>query len=379
MKALYPNAEQIQKCRKLPLFAPLTLLFALVITGQADAQQIITYDAPNSGTSSDQGTFSTAINLLGIITGYVTDNTNGTHGFVRSPNGRFTEFDAAGANPVVGCTCPNGINDLGIVAGYAIDTNNVYHGFVRTPDGQITTFNAPSSGTLTNQGTFPVGINNVGAITGNVTDNGYGTHGFVRTPNGQYTEFDAPGANPVMGGTYPNSINDFGVLAGVYYGTDGVGHGFVRTRDGRITTFDPPNAVGGTNGTVAAIINDLGEIAGNYYDARTNVQYGYVRWPDGQFTVFAAPGAGTVAYAGTQVNAVNLEGATTGDILDDNFEYHSFVRAADGTALTYDVPGQIMVPGSYAGSFPVGINAFGVIAGHWRDPNYVYHGYLRLP
>ncbi len=376
MKTIRP--ELIQKSRNL-LLAPLTLLFALLITGQANAQQIITFDAPNSGTSSDQGTFPTAINLLGIITGNVTDNGYGTHGFVRTPDGRFANFDAPGADPVVGCTCPSSINDLGEVAGYAIDTNSVYHGFVRTRDGQIITFNAPNSGTLTNQGTAAEGINNDGAITGNFTDNGYGTHGFVRTQNGQYTEFDAPGANPVMGGTYPSSINDFGVLAGVYYGTDGVGHGFVRKPDGKITQFDVPAAVGGTNGTVAAFINDLGEIAGFYYDSSTNVQYGYVRWPSGQFTVFAAPGAGTVAYAGTQVSAVNLEGATTGAILDDNFEYHSFVRAADGTASTYDVPGQIMVPNSNAGSFAVGINAFGVIAGHWRDSNLTYHGYLRLP
>jgi len=376
MKTMRP--ELIQRSRNF-LLAPLTLLFALAMTGQVHAQRIITFDAPNSGTSSGQGTVPAAINLQGTITGNVTDNANGTHGFVRTPNGRFTNFDAPGADPVVGCTCPNGINDLGIVAGYDIDTNSVYHGFVRTPDGQITTFNAPNSGTLANQGTAPAGINNSGALTGNITDNGYGTHGFVRTPYGQYTEFDAPGANPVVGGTYPSSINDFGVLAGIYYDTNGVAHGFVRTPDGKITQFDVPAAVGGTNGTVAATINDLGEIAGFYYDASTNVEFGYVRWPDGQFTVFAAPGAGTVAYAGTEVSAVNLLGATTGAILDDNFEFHSFVRAADGTASTFNVPGQIMVPGSDAGSFAVGINALGVIAGHWRDPNLVYHGYLRLP
>jgi hypothetical protein len=132
-------------------------------------------------------------------------------------------------------------------------------------------------------------------------------------------------------------------------------------------------------GTYSAFINDLGVVAGSYFDASTYVVYGYVLWPGGQFTEFAAPNAGTIADVGTQVSAVNLEGAITGGVLDNNYEYRSFVRAADGTASTYNVPGQAMIPGIDAGSFPVGINAAGVIAGHWRDPNLTYHGYLRTP
>ena len=120
-------------------------------------------------------------------------------------------------------------------------------------------------------------------------------------------------------------------------------------------------------------------IAGSYYDASTEVLYGYVRWPDGQFTEFAAPHAGTTAGIGTTVFAVNWEGATTGNIVDDNFENHSFVRAANGEATTFDIPGQIHVEGTYAGSTGFGINAEGVIAGVWRDPNETFHGYLRTP
>jgi hypothetical protein len=386
MKTMRPYAKLIQKSINRLFLTPLALLFVLTMTGQANAQQIITFEAPNSGTGANQGTESTGINLEGTITGNVTDNGNGTHGFVRTPDGRFTNFDAPGANPVVGCTCPLGINDLGMVAGYYIDTNSVYHGFVRTPYGQITPFDAPNSGTGTNQGTDPAGINLEGTITGNVTDNGNGTHGFVRAPDGRFTNFDAPGANPVVGGTYPNSINDLGVLVGTFYGTDGVGHGFVRTPDGHITSFDPPNAVGGPYGTASdAVINDLGVIAGSYYDANTNVEYGYLRWPDGQFTEFAAPKAGTADIAGTNLSAVNLEGTTTGWVLNHtdsagNQEAYAFVRAANGDATTFSVPGQIMVPNpDWYGSAGIAINAAGVIAGRMHDVNYVAHGWLRIP
>jgi hypothetical protein len=371
--------------RKGALSICLTLFALLAITVQAKAQQIITFNAPNSGTGAYQGTVPAGINLPGTITGNVTDNGNGTHGFVRTPDGQFTDFDAPGANPVVGCTCPDGINDLGVVAGYYIDGYSVGHGFLRAPNGTILTFDAPGacSSDVTacyGNGTYPVSINNLGVVTGYYIDETNLDHGFLRTPDGQFISFEALGAGTgAFQGTFPGNINNFGVVAGTILDADNVGHAFVRTPDGKITTFEPPAAVGSPYGTYAAFINDLGAIAGSYYHASTNVGIGFVRAPDGQFTSFEAPDAGTDPFAGTNVFAVNLEGATTGYILDNYFEAHSFVRAANGTATTFDIPGQIAVPNTDAGSSGVAINAEGVIAGHWRDPNETFHGYLRLP
>ena len=124
----------------------LTLLAALVITVPSNAQQIITFNAPNSGTGDFQGTLSTGINSFGTVTGYVTDSNNGTHGFVRTPDGKFTNFDVPGADPVVGCTCPSAINDLGVITGNYIDANGFSHGFLRSPDGKFTTFDVPGAG-----------------------------------------------------------------------------------------------------------------------------------------------------------------------------------------------------------------------------------------
>jgi hypothetical protein len=284
----------------------------------------------------------------------------------------------------VGGTYPNGINDFGVVAGNDIDTNGVSHGFVRTPDGTIVIFDdsqAPA-GTGANQGTAPVAITDIGVIAGNYVDGNYVNHGFVRTPDGKIATFDAPGATQ---GTYVGNINNFGVIAGTFYDSDFVSHGFLRTASGKFKVFDAPGGVGGIYGTYSAFINDAGLIAGSYYDANTNVEYGFLRWSNGHFDQFAAPNAGTVAYAGTDLHAINLEGTTTGFIFNHtdssgSQEAYPFVRDADGDAVTFAVPGQIEFPNpGWFGAAGVAINAHGVVAGRWHDVNYVLHAFLRMP
>jgi hypothetical protein len=82
------------------------LFAALAMAVQANAQRIIKFDPPNAGKGANQGTTSTGINFFGTITGDFTDNNNGTHGFLRSPEGKFTEFDVPGADPVVDAPAP---------------------------------------------------------------------------------------------------------------------------------------------------------------------------------------------------------------------------------------------------------------------------------
>jgi hypothetical protein len=58
---------------------------------------------------------------------------------------KFTTFEAPGANtgPYNG-TSPTSINDLGAITGYYADANSVSHGFLRSPDGKFTTFDVPA-------------------------------------------------------------------------------------------------------------------------------------------------------------------------------------------------------------------------------------------
>jgi hypothetical protein len=187
--------------------AHLAFLLVLTMSGKAYAQRIITFDAPKSGTHSFQGTQATGINLEGTVTGNVTDDDNGTHGFVRTREAQFTYFDAPGANPVVGGTFPNGVNDCGELAGNFIDANSVSHGFVRSRDGELTTFDDSHApvGTSAYQGTTPVGINDLGVIAGTYTDGNNITHGFVRARDGHITDFDPRGSTytQVGGGQQP--------------------------------------------------------------------------------------------------------------------------------------------------------------------------------
>ena len=84
---------------------------------------------------------------------------------------------------------------------------NGSHGFVRDPQGNLTSFDPRYF-------VSPVSINNKGAITGAYADiTESHTQGFVRSPDGTITSFEPPfcfGTGP--GG--PQSINDEGVITG---------------------------------------------------------------------------------------------------------------------------------------------------------------------
>jgi streptogramin lyase len=89
---------------------------------------IIVFDAPGAGHNSGQGTRSTDINAHGVIAGSVVNAAGRSEGFLRRPNGKISVFDV----PNGGSTFPLSINDDGVIAGYFTDSNGT-HGFLRTP------------------------------------------------------------------------------------------------------------------------------------------------------------------------------------------------------------------------------------------------------
>lgn len=155
---------------------------------------ITTFDVPGAGTGPGQGTISENINPAGVISGGYSDSSSVFHGFVLIPDGTFTSFDAPGAGTGPGqgteaCSV-DCLNPAGATAGGYADASNVFHGFVRTPDGTITTFDAPSAGTGPLQGTQPTGINPAGTIQGTYIDSSGVNHGFLRAADGTITTFD---------------------------------------------------------------------------------------------------------------------------------------------------------------------------------------------
>ena len=185
-----------------------------------------TWIGPDACTGNDSegcfGSGASNINAFGIVAGGFEDNSGNFvhHGYVRNAEGKLKTFDApgAGTGSYQGTGCPGcflGLNQLGAIAGIYIDANSANHGFVRSPDGKLTTFDAPGAGTASYQGTgcpsdCPVSLNDFGAITGIYVDANFVAHGYLRSPNGKYCDGRSCGSV----GTLSFGLNDSGRLRG---------------------------------------------------------------------------------------------------------------------------------------------------------------------
>jgi hypothetical protein len=252
------------------------------------------YDWPGACTTSQNvgchGSGVWNINDFGVAVGPFEDTSGNfvAHTAIRFPDGRIRTFEVPGSSMLAGQgTVPasfSGLNNFGAITGSWYDANNNFHGFLRSPGGTFTDFEAPGADT-TDQfyGTTPASINDLGAITGNYLDASGVFHGFLRSPDGTYTTpLDAPGADLTPGnfnGTFPFNINLFGEITGLYSDVNGANHGFVRTRDGAFETLDAAGAGTGTSqGTVPLANNLFGAITGYYVDSN-NVAHGFVAIP----------------------------------------------------------------------------------------------------
>lgn len=348
----------------------------------ANAQRIITFDAPGAG----QGTFGLGMTPSQVIEGFYVDGGGASHGFLRMPNGSITTFDVPQAGTGAGQgTIPESINPAGAITGYYADDTGLNHGFVRAPNGAITTFDAPGAGTaascpppvLCGNGTQAVSINTAGAIAGQYADTNGVFHGFLRSPDGTITTFDAPhaGTGPGQGTviTFTDGINPAGAIAGGYIDSTNVLHALVRAADGAITEFEVPGAVNGENNSG---INPVGTVTSYYLDANLAF-HGYVRSHDGTFTLFDLPGGGAGAFQGTEPLNINASGAIIGAIVDSGGVNHGFLRAVNGRIAKFDAPGA--GTGSGQGTIPIYNNPSNAISGFVIDGNGVAHGFLRTP
>lgn len=230
------------------------------------------------------------INDFGVAVGPFEDTSGNfvAHTAKRSLDGKITSFEVPGSSMLAGQgTLPgsfSGLNNNGAITGLWYDANYNFHGYLRSPGGKFTDFEAPGAdATDSGYGTFPGSLNDLGAITGYYLDAGGVYHGFLRNPDGRFaTPLDAPGADLTpnnFNGTFPSMINLFGEITGSYSDVNAANHGFVRSPDGRFKNLDVAAAGSGAfQGTVPVAINLLGVIAGSYVDAN-NVSHGFVAIP----------------------------------------------------------------------------------------------------
>jgi hypothetical protein len=194
-------------------------------------------NACTTGTSAGCfGSEATYVDFFGTSVGNFMDSSANlvSHGLIRGPFGARTTFDAPGAGTGLGqgTGCPGcnlGVDLWGTIAGTYTDANYVFHGFVRSPDGRFTTFDATGAGSAASQGTgcpsdCPVGLNNFGVITGSYFDVNGTQHGYVRSARGTFTTLDP--TNTII--TQPEAINDSGTIVGYFLDGNLVLHGFIK-------------------------------------------------------------------------------------------------------------------------------------------------------
>lgn len=251
---------------------------------RSDTGSFTTFQAPGAGTGAFQGTLAYDINATGTTAGYYYDTNYFSHGFVRSRDGHLAAFEApdavaAGYGTIV---CEQScLNAAGAVTGWYGDASFTAHGFVRSPDGHITGFDAPGAARGMGQGfgTFASSIDAEGIITGYVVTSSNVAYGFTRTPDGHISEYSSPAASTAAGeGTTAFSINDLGMETGDAYDSNNAMHGFERVA-GRFLTINAPNAgLGSGQGTRPSTNNLEGFVTGWYVDA-SNANHGFVWVP----------------------------------------------------------------------------------------------------
>jgi len=236
-----------------------------------------------------------------------------------------------------------------------------------TNAGTFVIFDVPGA-TSTN----PAGINNQGAVTGQYADAGGLWHSFLRTSDGTITPFDPPGATcsptqPFC--TFPNSggIAPDGTIVGIDITTldFSVAHGFLRAPNGTFTLFDPP----GSLFTLPLAINPAGVVTGNSFRS-TGGSHGFLRAPNGTFTTFDPLGS-----TFTQPDAINPAGTVTGAFIDVRGVAHGFLRTSDGTITMFDSPSSL-----FNNTSSNAINPAGAIVGSFSPDDFSFaHGFLRAP
>lgn len=311
------------------------------------------------------GTQPTSINDLGEITGVYADSDGNLHGFLRKVNGKIVTFDAPNG---VGTTWPNDINNAGGIVGSYTDANGATHGFIRSAQGKFTIFDDPNS-TLSPPATIPQAINDFGEVVGYWLDSSGNDHGFVRRVSGSFTTVEPPGA--VFSQAY--HINNRGDVGGDWAdAATGTSHGMLLQPDDKLVTFDAPNAVA-TFGGLGQALNVEGSFAGTYADANYGA-HGYVRYANGKFAEFTAPGGGNSDFNGTWAASLNLLGTVVGFSFEpDGATVDGYVRFADGTLILANAP----VTGQQS-TWAWAINDLNEFTGFWFDAQGAEHGFVAL-
>ncbi len=172
-----------------------------------------------------------------------------------------------------------------------------------------------------------------------------------------FTSFDAPGAAQ---GTFPIAINRSGLIVGYFVDAGGVQHGFIRDPNGTFTIVDVP----GSTGTRVTAVNSKGLVVGYSYSPSDT---GFLRYRNGSFGTLNVPGGRYV-----EPVAMNDVGQIAGTAVQFFGASRGFIWSP-GHTVTFTVPDA----GYWVGV--MALNSSGTIAGAYQDvfKQETRHGFLR--
>ena len=298
-------------------------------------------DAPfQTASSALPGTFLNGINDLGQIVGYYQEGHPDAgvsapppglsyQAFQRNADGTFTKITVP--NSLNGAVA-TGINNAGLVSGYYTDNSNNTHGFLLNA-GTLGNLDVPGpgpNGPATN--TIALGINAQGDVVGSyvsgaLTTSSPSTDAFLLN-RGIYSDVSVPGVSSTsvlpflgqIGFSRASGINSGGDIVGYYFArinpvSNGF-HGFL-LKNGSYSTFDFSSNL--LQATFAYGINDLGQIVGDFTDSNGPHAYLYA---GGIFAALDVEGA-----TRSQALGINNLGQIVGNFVDSNGNTRGFIAS----------------------------------------------------
>ena len=293
-------------------------------------------------------TYAGHINSAGVSVGSYVDADGILHGFKLGADGNFTTLEYPGTRSRLEHLYVNAINDAGVIVFRAKEIGDFDRSYVILPGGEPMELRVPRS-----ISTVGFDVNAKRQVAGYYDTLDGERRGFIAKPAAMGYVFETikvPGVDFLE----LTSTNDYGHFAGNTRGSaeeKAVGFTLI---DGVFSTYDVPDSLSiGFYG-----LNNAGQTVGFYQDMN-EVSHGVVV-QNGELTQFDFPGA-----AETEIFGVSAAGQLIGDVFDDAGAIHGFVGDEQ-----FDVPGATI---TYADD----MNVANTLVGSYVDADGVYHGYMR--
>lgn len=265
-----------------------------------------------------------------------------------------------------------GISNMGVVAGiydingpgvppftaYLYDTHG---GAVTDVNYQTANGGGPEFDSISSDGSKVLG--DYGDLAGNIHYFSYGNGQAVNLPDPAGISNNYLNFGPNY--SYYTGINNSGALTGYFSADGGASEQSFLLQNGQTTTFSVPGANAAF--TEAFGINAFGTIAGTYYNSDFSQANGFIRAADGTFATFDVPNATNTYLQGTS----------------DNGNLFGFFETAAGKYENFtDLNGTFIEGFRVAGSMDTevtGINDSGEISGFFVDADNTHHSFYAMP